>query len=140
MATYLTLNDFKVVTNFLTKYHLDIYLPYNPRTERIYWPKGEKLYFDVEYSPELKHITVPRMSKKQAALAVVIYNDVQIRWYHKSRNRGTGANFTTEERTRHEWEDMVKCFLAEHPDFKAKNWKSYLVPFWPDNNEGLYEN
>lgn len=135
---YLTLNDYKVVTSFLTRYKLDIYLPYRSRAERIYWPKGEKLYFDVEYSPELEFLTVPRMSKKQAALAVVIYNDVQIRWYYKSRNRGTGTNFTTEERTRHEWEDMVRCFLSEHQNFKANEWRSYLVPFWPDNFDDIY--
>ena len=58
----------------------------------------------------------PKMSKKQAALAVVICIDAS-----KSSNK------RTKERSRSEWCEEVDKFLEYHPGFKAKNWTSYLL-------------
>lgn len=134
---YLRNRDFKVVTSFLTRYEMYIISGSFYHEERISWPADQKISFEVDYWGQGDD--VPKMTKKQAALAVVIYNDVEIRWYNKSRNRGLGANFETEERSRTEWSEMVKEFLSSHPEFEAKNWYNYLVGSWPDNYDRVDE-
>lgn len=131
---YLRNRDFKIVTSFLTRYEMDTISGSSYPEERISWPADKKLSFEVDF---WSGDDVPKMTKKQAALAVVIYNDVEIRWYNKSRNRGLGANFETEERYRSEWSDLVKAFLNSHPEFESKNWMNYLVESWPDNYDSV---
>ena len=128
---YLTIKDFLKITSFLTRYELDVIC--GLREGRIAWDEEEKVSFEVDYSDRIDHKRVPKMTKIQAALAVVIYNDVEIRWYNKSRNRGRGANFETEKRTMYEWSEKVEEFLLSHPDFKVTEWNNYLVESWPDN-------
>ena len=132
---YLTLKDFERVTSFLTRYELDVIC--GLRDGEIAWDKEDKVSFEVTYDDHIDHRRVPKMTKKQAALAVVIYNDVEIRWYNKSRNRGRGANFETEKRTMDEWSAKVEEFLLSHPDFKVIAWSNYLVESWPDNYDGV---
>lgn len=130
---YLRNRDFKVVTSFLTRYNMYIISGSSYPKEKINWPANKKISFEVDYYWSQDDDDVHKMTKKQAALAVVIYNDVEIRWYKKSGNRGMGANFETEKRLRTEWAEMVKNFLNAHPEFEAKNWHNYLVGSWSDN-------
>ena len=77
------------------------------------------------------------LSKKQAALAIVIHNSAEKCWYWKSRNRGMGCNIETPAFSKKAWSRMARKFLSCNPDFNPAEWSDYLCEDWPDNESEL---
>ena len=75
----------------------------------------------------------------QALLAIVIFNDVAVRWYYKSRNRGTGANISTKIRKISEWMELMDKFQQDHPECTIQNWKQFMDDNWPQDFTGLHD-
>lgn len=132
---YLRNRDFRIVTSFLTMYPMHIISGSSYPEKKINWPCGKKISFKIDYWGDNE--VIPRMTRKQAALAVVIYNDVEICLYKKSLKGDIGVKFETKKRSRAEWTEMVQNFLNNHPDFKSKIWYKFLDESWIDNEESI---
>lgn len=134
--------DFKVVLKDLRMYSLEI--DNDDEDEFRLWADNSTLEVCfVGYGlPYLNYKA--NFTRKQAALAAIIYNDVQRCLMRKPFKESVRSEYRTASRYRSEWVSMTEYFLLNNPDFQPEKWSNYVVKQWKtsesvDNSRAMLE-